>query len=59
MEGTFSKPMNLGGGKVIAPTGKTFKLTMNTVAHWKDGVMQEEYLFWDNAGLMAQIGVGP
>ncbi|MBC7669899.1 MAG: ester cyclase [Gemmatimonadaceae bacterium] len=59
MEGTFSKPMNLGGGKVIAPTGKTFKLTMNTVAHWKNGVMQEEYLFWDNAGFMAQIGVGP
>jgi hypothetical protein len=58
MEGTFSKPMNLGGGKVIAPTGKSFKLTMDTVGHWKNGVMDEEYLFWDNAGFMKQIGVG-
>ncbi|MDB5458302.1 MAG: hypothetical protein JWO72_43 [Caulobacteraceae bacterium] len=58
LQGTFSKPMHLPGGKVIPPTGKPFKLTMDTVGHWKNGVMDEEYLFWDNAGFMTQIGFG-
>lgn len=58
MEGTFSKPMDLGNGKVIQPTGKNFKMTMSTIGHWKGGKMIEEYLHWDNATLMKQIGVG-
>lgn len=58
MEGTFSKPMPIGNGKSIPPTGKKFKLRMNTVGHWKDGKMIEEYLFWDNQSFMKQIGVG-
>jgi hypothetical protein len=58
MEGTFSKPMPLGNGKTIPPTGKKFKLRMNTVGHWKGGKMIEEYLFWDNQSFMKQIGVG-
>lgn len=57
MEGTFSRPMPTPNGP-IAPTGKTFKLPMSTVAHWKNGVMDEEYLFWDNASFMSQIGLG-
>jgi len=57
MEGTFSKPMPLGNGKTIPPTGKKFKLSMCTVGHWKDGKMIEEYLFWDNQAFMKQIGV--
>jgi hypothetical protein len=31
---------------------------MCTVGHWKDGVMTEEWLFWDNATYMKQIGIG-
>ena len=58
MEGTFSRPMDLGNGKVIPPTGKKFKLSMSTIGHWKDGKMIEEYLHWDNQALMKQIGVG-
>ncbi len=58
MEGTFTKPMPIGGGKVIQPTGKGFKLSMCTVGHWVNGVMDEEYLFWDNQGFMKQIGLG-
>lgn len=46
MEGTFSAPMPIGGGKTIPPTGKNFKLSMCTIGHWKDGKMSEEYLFW-------------
>lgn len=58
MEGTFSKPMPIGNGKAIPPTGKKFKLSMCTVGHWKDGKMTEEYLFWDNQSFMNQIGLG-
>jgi len=58
MEGTFSKPMPIGDGKTIAPTGKAFKIVMCTVGHWKNGVMDEEYLFWDNQTYMKQIGLG-
>ena len=59
MEGTFTQPMPIGDGKTIAPTGKHFVLQMSTIGHWtKAGVMDEEYLFWDNAAFMKQIGVG-
>jgi len=59
MEGTFTKPMPIGDGKTIAPTGKAFKLVMCTVGHWKHGTMDEEYLFWDNQTFMKQIGLAP
>ncbi len=58
MTGTFSKPMPIGNGSTIPPTNKPFKLTMCTVGHWKNGKMIEETLFWDNATMMKQIGVG-
>ena len=59
MEGTFTQPMPTPDGKSIPPTGKSFKLTMCTVGHWKGGVMDEEYLFWDNLTFMKQIGLAP
>jgi len=58
MTGTFTKPMPIGDGKFIQPTGKSFKLPMCTVGIWKDGVMIEEYLFWDNQTYMNQLGLG-
>lgn len=58
MTGTFSAPMPIGVGKFIQPTGKSFLLPMCTVGIWKDGVMTEEYLFWDNQSYMNQIGLG-
>lgn len=58
MEGTFTKPMPTPDGKSIAPTGKPFKLMMATLGHWTPaGVMDEEYLFWDNLSFMKQIGL--
>jgi hypothetical protein len=57
-EGTFTKPMPIGPGKFIQPTGKAFKMPMCTIGHWKDGVMIEEFLFWDNMTYMNQIGLG-
>ena len=58
MTGTFSAPMPVGAGNFIQPTGKTFSLPMCTVGIWKNGVMIEEYLFWDNQTYMSQIGLG-
>ncbi|MGH8004741.1 MAG: ester cyclase, partial [Limisphaerales bacterium] len=57
MTGTFSKPMPIGGGKSIPPTGKKFSVPMCTVARWKDGKMVEESLYWDNLTFMRQIGL--
>jgi hypothetical protein len=57
MTGTFTASMPVGIGKFIQPTGKSFSLPMCTVGIWKDGVMVEEYLFWDNQSYMNQIGI--
>jgi len=56
-EGTFTQPMPIGDGKTIPPTGKPFKLTMATIGRWQDGVMAEEWLFWDNQTFMKQMGL--
>ncbi|MFO0588214.1 MAG: ester cyclase [Polyangiaceae bacterium] len=57
-EGTFTEPMPMADGTSIPPTGKSFKLLMNTVSHWKaDGTMDEEWLFWDNLTYMKQLGL--
>lgn len=56
LEGTFTRPMDLGGGKTLAPTNKPFKLDMATIGRWENGVMVEEWLFWDNQAFMKQIG---
>ena len=58
-EGTFTKPMPIGNGKFIQPTGKAFKMPMATIGIWgTDGTMTEEHLFWDNQTYMNQIGLG-
>ncbi len=59
MEGTFTRPMPTPDGKPIAPTGKPFKVTFSAVDHWKDGLIDEEYLFWDNLTFMRQVGIAP
>ena len=58
MRGSFSGMMrNPAGGKPIMPTGKPFKMSMATFSHWRGGLMDAEYLVWDNAALMRQMGV--
>jgi SnoaL-like polyketide cyclase len=44
-------------GKLIAPTNKKFHIEFCTVAHWKNGEIIEEKLFYDLVGLLKQIGV--
>ncbi|MDR3607635.1 MAG: ester cyclase [Oligoflexia bacterium] len=56
MKGTFTQPMKTPNG-IIQPTGKQFNLPMATLGHWKNGTMDEEYLFWDNQTYLKQMGV--
>jgi predicted ester cyclase len=58
MVGTFSKPMPMGNGKSAPPTGRKLDMTMATIGHWTDaGVMDHEWLFWDNQTYMKQLGL--
>ncbi|MBP9087747.1 MAG: ester cyclase [Kofleriaceae bacterium] len=57
MTGTFTRAMRFGPPNVIPATGKAYKIQLVTVAHWKNGVMDEEYLFWDNQEFNRQIAV--
>ncbi|MEY4099878.1 MAG: hypothetical protein RL300_1049 [Pseudomonadota bacterium] len=57
MTGTFTKPMPIGEGKTIAPTGKRFAIGMATIGHWKGKTMDHEWLFWDNQDFMKQLGL--
>jgi len=34
-------------------------MKMCIVGYWKNGLMNEEYLFWDNLDFMKQIGLAP
>jgi hypothetical protein len=55
--GTFSGPLELPDGTVVQPTGKSFDVLYSTTAHWLNGKIVEEYLFYDNGTFMNQIGL--
>jgi len=57
MTGTFTKPMPIGNGKFIQPTGKHFALPMATIGHWNGSTMDHEWLFWDSQEFMKQLGL--
>lgn len=55
--GTMNGPMKMGG-KIIPPTNKSFHVEFCTIATWNDkGEIMEERLFYDQVGLMKQIGL--
>jgi ketosteroid isomerase-like protein len=56
--GTMKGPMKRPDGTTIPPTNKSFEVEFCTVAHWQNGKIVEEKLFYDLVGLMRQIGVG-
>ena len=55
--GTMKGPMKRPDGTTIPPTNKSFEVEFCTVAHWQNGKIVEERLFYDLVGLMRQIGV--
>lgn len=50
---------SLCGGPTVQPTGRKYRLPMATVGRWENGVMVEEFLYWDNGAFMKQIGLAP
>ena len=58
LEGTFTQPMFVAGGKRIKPTGKAYRIQMVTIGHWNaDGLMDEEWLSYDNAEFSRELGL--
>ncbi len=51
--GTFMGP----DGRMIPATNNKFELEFCTVAHWKNGEILEEKLFYDHLGLLKQLGL--
>ena len=56
-KGTMIGPMRGADGKMIPATHKSFSLEFCTVARWRNGEIVEEKLFYDQVGLLKQIGV--
>ena len=56
--GKWVKPIALPDGQVLEPTGREFTIRVATLARWENGRIVEEHLFWDNAHLNRQIGLG-
>jgi len=50
-QGTFTQPMPIGEGKRIPAINKASDIQMAMIGHWKDGVMDEEYLFLGQSGI--------
>jgi hypothetical protein len=57
--GTFKGPMKGLDGNMIQPSNRKFHLEFCTVAHWKNGKILEERLFYDQVGMLVQIGAMP
>ncbi|AEG18828.1 ester cyclase [Methanobacterium paludis] len=55
--GTMKGPMIGADGNEIPATNKKFKVEFCTVAHWMNGEIIEEKLFYDLVGLMKQLGL--
>lgn len=55
--GTFSGELALPDGNAIPGTGKSFELDFSTTAKWEEGMLVEEYVFWDSALMAQQIGL--
>jgi predicted ester cyclase len=55
--GTHLGPMKGSEGKMIPPTNKKFQVEFCTVARWTNGQIVEENLFYDQIGMMRQLGL--
>ena len=55
--GTMTGSMKGPGGQTTPPTNKSFKIEFCTVAHWHNGEIIEEKLFFDLTEMMRQLGL--
>jgi hypothetical protein len=49
--------MKMADRKIFQPTHKTAKLEFCTVATWKNQEITSERLFYDQVGMMKQLGL--
>ena len=57
--GTHKGLMKGLDGQMVPASNKKFEIDFCTVAHWKDGRIIEENLFYDSVGMMKQLGLNP
>jgi hypothetical protein len=57
--GTMKGPLKMPDGSSLPATYKRFEVEFCTVAHWKNGEITDERLFYDQGSLMTQIGYQP
>ena len=57
MDGTNIGPFTGPDGRTIPATNKKFELEFCTVAHWKNGEIVEERLFYDLVDMLKQLGI--
>ena len=57
MTGAFTGPLELPDGTRIEPTSKSFDVSFATIARWRNGKIVEEYLKYDNASFLQQVGL--
>lgn len=41
----------------VAPTGKQVKIPLIVVVHFRDGKLAHEHIYWDQASVLAQLGL--
>jgi predicted ester cyclase len=57
--GTHTGPMHTPSGAVIEPTGKRFQLVGSTTMEIEDGKHRRAWSFFDQASMLAQLGLMP
>lgn len=41
----------------VAPTGKLVKVALVVVVHFRDGKLEREHIYWDQASVLVQLGL--
>ena len=59
MRGTHTGPLEVPGGPTIPATNKSVRIPVALVARLEGGKFAEINLYFDQAGLMAQLGLAP
>jgi hypothetical protein len=57
LSGSSSKPSKGIDSKQIPPTGKNFVIPFCSIAHWKEGRIVEQRIFWDNKEMAKQMEI--
>jgi carboxymethylenebutenolidase len=41
----------------IPPTGKRVEVALDVIVHFRDGKLAHEHIYWDQASVLAQLGL--